>query len=133
MTDAVLSVQIAAIAALETHPVLARELSGVFDGPPVRAAFPYISVTNGLSTDWSTKTAQGREIRLALTIWDDGEEASRLHNLMGHIEEAIAAMARDLPGWHVASNVFLRSLVARDPAGPWAGLVEHRIRVLAAG
>lgn len=130
MTDAVQAVQIAAVAALEAHPVLAQTLAGVFDGPPPRAGFPYIAVANGLSTDWSTKTATGREIRLALTIWDDGEEASRLHNLMGHAEEAIAAMARDLPGWRVASNVFLRSLVARDPAGPWAGLVEHRIRIL---
>jgi Protein of unknown function (DUF3168) len=131
MNDAVQAVQAAAIAALQTHPVLAQSLSGIYDGPPVRAAFPYISLAGSLSTDWSTKTAIGREIRLALTVWDDGEEPARLHNLMSHAEEAIAAMARDLPGWRVASNVFLRSLVARDAAGPWAGLVEHRVRVLA--
>lgn len=131
MNDAVIAVQTAAVTALETHPVLAQTLAGVFDGPPPRAAYPYISVADGLTSDWSTKTATGREIRLAITVWDDGEEASRLHNLMGHVEEAVAAMARDLPGWRVASNVFLRSLIARDAAGPWAGLVEHRIRVLA--
>lgn len=131
MSDAVQTVQTAAVTALQTHPVLAQMLSGVFDGPTPRVAYPYISVADSVSSDWSTKTAQGREIRLALTIWDDGEEATRLHNLMGHAEEAIAAMARDLPGWRVASNIFLRSLVARDAAGPWAGLVEHRIRVLA--
>ncbi len=131
MSDAVQSVQTAAVTALQAHPVLAQVLTGVFDGPPPRAAYPYISVADGLSSDWSTKTAKGREIRLALTVWDDGEDASRLHNLMGHVEEAIAAMPRDLPGWRVTSNVFVRSLVARDAAGPWAGLVEHRIRVLA--
>ena len=130
MTDAVRAVQAAAVAALEAHPVLAQSLSGVFDGPPVRAAYPYISVSEGLVTDWSTKTETGREIRLALTVWDDGEEPARLHNIMGHVEEAIAAMAQDLAGWRVASNVFLRSLIARDPAGPWAGLVEHRVRLL---
>jgi len=27
--------------------------------------------------------------------------------------------------------VFLRSMIVRDPAGPWAGLVEHRVRLLA--
>ena len=130
MSDAVHIVQAAAITALQAHPVLSVELTGVYDGPPPRAGFPYISVADGLVTDWSTKTAAGREIRLALTIWDDGEEASRLHTLMGHAEDAIAGMARDLPGWRVASNVFLRSLVVRDAAGPWAGLVEHRIRIL---
>jgi hypothetical protein len=124
MTDAVQAVQIAAVAALETHPVLALSLTGVYDGPPVRASYPYVSIAEGLSSDWSTKTEIGRE------IWDDGEQAARLHNLMGHAEEAIAAMARDLPGWRVASNIFLRSLIVRDPAGPWAGLLEHRIRIL---
>ena len=131
MSDAVFAVQTAAVAALQAHPVLSAELTGIYDGPPPRAGFPYISVAEGLVSDWSTKTATGREIRLALTVWDDGEEASRLHILMGHAEDAVAAMARDLPGWRVASNVFLRSLVVRDAAGPWAGLVEFRVRVLA--
>ncbi len=132
MSDAVQAVQAATIAALQSHPVLSTELTGLYDGPPPRAAFPYVAIADGLVSDWSTKSAEGREIRLALTVWDDGEEASRLHGLMGHIEDAIAAMARDLPGWRVASNVFLRSLVSRDPAGPWAGLVEFRVRVLKA-
>ena len=131
MSDAVFAVQTAAVAALQAHPVLSMQLSGIYDGPPPRASFPYISVAEGLVSDWSTKTGIGREIRLALTVWDDGEEASRLHILMGHAEDAVAAMARDLPGWRVASNVFLRSLVVRDAAGPWAGLVEFRVRVLA--
>lgn len=131
MSDAVIAVQTAAIAALEAHPSLSGALSGVYDGVPPLAAFPYISIADGLVTDWSTKTATGREVRLALTVWDDGEDATRLHQLMGHAEDAVAAMARDLPGWRVASNIFLRSLIARDPAGPWAGLVEYRIRLLA--
>jgi Protein of unknown function (DUF3168) len=131
MTDAVRTVQTALVAALETHPALAVALSGVYDGPEPRAAFPYISVTDGLVSDWSTKTAIGRELRMALTVWDDGEEATRLHDLIGHVEDAVAALPRDLPGWRVVSVLFLRSLVARDAAGPWAGLVEYRLRVLA--
>lgn len=130
MSDALIAVQAAAVAALEAHPALSVALTGVFDGVPERQAFPYAAVADGLVSDWSTKTAIGREVRLAVTVWDDGEEATRLHQLMGQAEEAIAAIARDLPGWRVASSVFTRSLVARDPAGPWAGLVEHRVRVL---
>jgi hypothetical protein len=130
MSDAVQAVQAAAVTALQAHPVLSVELTGIYDGPPPRAVFPYISVADGLVTDWSTKTAVGREIRLALNVWDDGQEATRLHGLMAHVEDAVAAMARNLPGWRVASNVFVRSLVVRDAAGPWGGLVEHRIRIL---
>ena len=81
-------------------------------------------------TGWSTNTATGREFRMALTVWDEGEEAARLHDLMGHVEDAVAALPRDLPGWRVASIAFVRSFIARDAAGPWAGLVEYRLRVL---
>lgn len=131
MSDAMQVLQAAAVSALAAHPVLGDNVTGIYDGPPPRAAFPYISINDGLSTDWSTKTATGREIRLALSIWDDGEEATRLSSLMHHSEDAIAALPRDLPGWRIASLVFLRSMVVRDPAGPWAGLVEHRVRMLA--
>ncbi len=131
MSDAVLALQTAVVAALDVHPVLSEMLTGIYDGPPPRAAFPYISIADGVVSDWSTKTELGREIRLALNIWDDGEAATRLHLLISHTDDAIAALPRDLPGWRVASCVFLRSLIARDPAGPWAGLVEYRVRLLA--
>ena len=131
MSDAVQALQAAAVTALSAHPVLAAQLTGIYDGPPPRAPFPYVSVTDGVTSDWSTKTKQGREIRLAFTVWDDGENATRLADLMGHVDDAILAIPRDLPGWRIASLVFSRSIVVRDPAGPWAGLVEHRVRLLA--
>ncbi len=132
MSDAVQAVQAATVAALMAHPVLNTEISGIFNGPPPRAAFPYIAITDGLTSDWSTKTEVGREIRLALTVWDDGESATHLARLMGHVEDAVMAMPSDLDGWRVASLVFQRSMLVRDPGGPWAGLVEHRVRLLAA-
>lgn len=130
MSDAVKVLQAAVVAALESHPALAGTLTGVFDGPPPHAAYPYVSIADGLVSDWSTKTATGREIRLALTVWDDGQEAALLHDLISHIEDAVAALPRDLTGWRIASCVFLRSLIARDAAGPWAGLIEYRVRLL---
>lgn len=130
MSDASETLQTALVTALQSHPVLAEELSGIFDGPPPRAPFPYISVGDGLTADWSTKTATGREIRIALTVWDDGESAARIYQLVGHVEDAVAALPRDIPGWRIASCVFLRSFVARNPAAAWAGLIEYRVRML---
>lgn len=129
MSDAMIVFQAAAVAALAARPGLS-ELTGIYDGPPPRAAFPYVSIAGGATSDWSTKTATGRELRFALTVWDDGEEALRLHMLMAEAEAAVVSVPRDLPGWRVASLVFTRSLIARDPAGPWAGLIEHRVRML---
>lgn len=132
MSLAASAVQEAVVAALRDSVPVMASVSGVYDGPAPRAAFPYVSIGGGPNSDWSTKTEAGREIRVALTVWDDGEEPARLHALMHHVEEAVAGMARDLEGWRVASIAFVRSLVVRDPTGPWAGLVEHRVRVMEA-
>jgi Protein of unknown function (DUF3168) len=132
MSDALEVLQSALVTALEAHPVLAEALTGVFDGPPPRSAFPYVSISDGITTDWSTKTAFGREIRIGLTVWDDGESATRLHQLIGHVEDAVAALPRDLTGWRIASCVFIRSFVTRNPAAAWAGIVDYRIRMLSA-
>lgn len=131
MNSAMHALQAAAVSALAAHPVLADALTGIYDGPPPRAVFPYVAINDGIASDWSTKTGVGREIRLALTVWDDGESATRLSNLMSHVEDAVLAIPRDLTDWRIASLVFVRSMVVRDPAGPWAGLVEHRVRLLA--
>lgn len=130
MSSATIAVQAAIADALRNSAPVMAAVSGVYDGPPPRAAFPYVSISDGSSGDWSTKTAPGREIRAALTVWDDGEEPARLYGLMHEVEQAVANIERDLVGWRVASVAFARSFVVRDPSGSWAGLVEHRIRVM---
>jgi hypothetical protein len=110
---------------------LLAPIAPLYDGAPPRAAFPYIMISDSPVTDWSTKTEQGREIRLALTIWDDGEEAESLRALMIAVEAAMDMFPRNLPGWRVASLIFLRSLISRNPGEPSAALIEYRVRVLA--
>ena len=130
MSSAMIAVQAAIAEALrDSVPVMAG-VTGIYDGPPPRATFPYVAISDGSGSDWSTKTTPGREIRVALTVWDDGEEPARLYGLMHAVEEAVAGMARDLDGWRVASVTFVRAMIVRDPAGPWAGQVEHRVRVM---
>jgi hypothetical protein len=61
MSDPAMAVQAAIVAALNASSSLSDEISGVFDGPPPRARFPYVAISDGLVTDWSTKTEPGRE------------------------------------------------------------------------
>ncbi|WP_419826077.1 DUF3168 domain-containing protein [Sphingomonas sp.] len=103
----------------------------VYDGPPLGAAYPYAAISEGSATDWSTKDARGRELRLSFAIWDDGGSAARLHALAAAAEDAVEAMPRDLPGYRVASLVLLRSRIVRDPDGPWAARLDYRVRMLA--
>lgn len=130
MSGAAEKVQAALIAALSGDAALGAAVSGVFDGPPARAAYPYVAMGAGATGDWSHKTGRGREHRVAVTVWDDGDGPARLHRLMAAAEDAIEAIAPDLDGHRIASLTFLRSRVLRDPDGPWAGIIEYRVRTL---
>ncbi len=132
MSDPAMAVQAAIVSALRSSSALTAEISGVFDGPPPRAPFPYVAISDGLVTDWSTKTEPGRDIRVALTVWDDYESPARLHRLMHACAQAMATLPPTLEGWRIVNCTFLRSLVTRSATGPWAGLVEHRVRVMGA-
>lgn len=128
MSGAYAAVQAALLSAVSAAPELAA-LTGIYDGPPPRAAFPYASFSSTAASDWSTKTEQGRELRLAITLWDDGERAARLLQLAAALEQVVAGLPSQLDGWRIVSLALARTFIARDPQGPWAGLVEHRIRL----
>jgi hypothetical protein len=106
-------------------------LNRVEPGASVRATPPYAEIGPVEARDWGTKDAAGREVRLTVTVRDAAERAERLHVLSGAVQDAVAAMPRDLSGWRVASLVFVRSRVASEKAGNWAATVEYRVRVLA--
>ena len=105
---------------------------GVYDGRPMQASVPYGVVEIGPETDWSHKSGLGRELRLALTLHDKGERPVRLRRLMGEAEQALSAMARDTDDWRIATLHWLRSRTMRDAQGGWAGVIEFRVRILAA-
>ena len=130
MSGAAEAVQAALIAALQDHAPIAGAVSGIYDGPPPRAAWPYMVIDDGATSDWSHKSGRGREHRIGIVIWDDGDSPARLHRLMAETEIAIEGIESDLDGHRLVSLVFLRSRVARDADGPWAGLIQYRARTL---
>jgi hypothetical protein len=128
--SAAAELQAALVAALAVAEGVAGVVSGVFDGAPARAAFPYLVIGDGLTTDWSHKTGRGREHRLAITAWDEAGRAARLHGIVGAVEAAIEALPPTLPHHRIASATLLRSRILRPAGGPWAGMVEYRVRTL---
>lgn len=104
-------------------------LTGIYDGPPARAAFPYAVIDAGSESDWSHKNGGGREVLVALTLWD--EEPARLAELADEIE-TLAISARVVTGWQLVSMRLLRRRTVRDVAGPWAAALHFRARLLAA-
>jgi len=129
MSGAVAAVQAALLAALKAHPVLPTLVTGIYDGPPPRAAYPYIVVSDSMSIDWSTKTVRGREVSLIVTLWDEARGPHGMRETMSLIEDAVQAIPTMLNGWQITTINFIRSRILRTNAGPWSGLVEHRVRV----
>jgi hypothetical protein len=130
MSGAAAAVRAGVLAALRADAVLQAELNGVFDGPQVRASAPYAEVGEALTSDWGTKDARGREVRVAVLVRDLAERPERLGRLVDAAERAVEDLARDLPGWRVASAVFLRARVAGEGPGRWLAVAEWRVRVL---
>ena len=127
MSGAGFEIEKAALAALRT----VAGLSGAFAEGPVQAAYPYATAEAGLENDWSHKSGEGREVRLAVTVRDEGERPDRLHALVGDVEEALAALPPLLAGWRVVSFRFVRSRMIREPKGRWTSVIEYRARLLA--
>jgi hypothetical protein len=100
----------------------------VFDGPPARAAFPYVVVDAGNERDWSHNSGAGREVMVGVTLWDD--QPARLNSRADSAEQAVAA-ASAISGWQLVSLALIRRRVVRDVAGPWAITIDFRARLLA--
>ena len=118
------SLQTAIASALD----LIEELSGVFDGPPARASYPYASLDATTESDWSHKNGDGREVLVAITLWDD--EPVRLHQLADQVETSLQSLP-DISEWQLVTMRLIRRRVLRDVAGPWAAAIDYRARMLA--
>tara|TARA_R110001606_G_scaffold148680_3_gene288727 strand:+ start:503 stop:901 length:399 start_codon:yes stop_codon:yes gene_type:complete len=132
MSSALEAVQQALVTRLNDDGPVMDLISGIFDGPPPRADFPYIALATGASLDWSHKDGVGRELSLALTIHDDGETAARLHRVMALVEEALTPGLDDPDGWQIVTFDFRRTRILRSAVSPWSGLIEYRARALRA-
>ena len=101
--------------------------TGVFDGPPARAAYPYVALDATTETDWSHKSGEGREVLVAITLWDD--QPVRLHALADDIETHLRALGATA-GWQLVTMRLVRRRVVRDVAGPWAAAIDFRARLV---
>jgi hypothetical protein len=105
-----------------------EDLSGVFDGPPARASYPYAAIDATTETDWGHKSAEGREVLVGITIWDD--QPVRLHALADAVETSLNLLPT-FDDWQIVTLRLVRRRVLRDVAGPWAAAIDFRARMLA--
>jgi hypothetical protein len=116
-------------AALAAALTSISDLTGVFDGPPPRATYPYAAIDASLEADWSHKSGGGREVLVAVTVWDD--QPARLQQLADMAEAKVLAI-RISDEWQLVNLRLVRRRTVRDVAGPWATAIDFRARLLAA-
>lgn len=126
--SAVAAVRAAVLARLRDDPAVA--VNRVWDGADRRGSVPYAVLRDVVASDWGTKDRDGREVRVGVTVRDEGESPARATMLAGAAEAALLTLPRDLPGWRVASVVPVRTVVLAEAQGRWAALVDVRVRVL---
>lgn len=117
---------------LASDPLIAPQLCTITEEAPARASLPWLAIVASASADWSHKTGEGREIRLALELQTRGDEPATANALVQQIENRVAAMPADQQGFRVASILFLRSRVEQRGGTTRAVLLEYRFRLLAA-
>lgn len=105
-------------------------LNGAYSPQPVQAAFPHAVVDAGIESDWSHKSGDGREVRIAVTIHDEGEHPARLARLAQAVEMAVDEIPNELPGWKVVNLIFLRNRTVRGPGPRWTAAIDYRARLL---
>ena len=124
------SLRAALIAWLRADPALAA-LHGVSEEVPSRAALPWLAIAASASTDWSCKTAAGREVRLAFELHCRGDTPDAAGDLVAAIEARMATLPRAQAGFAVIASQFLRARVQQQGESRRAVLLEYRFRLLA--
>ena len=110
--------------------VLAGAITQFAEEAPRRASLPWLGIAASASSDWSTKTEAGREVRVALELHCRGDRPSAAGDLVSAIEQRIAAFPRAQAGFGVAGVRFLRARAEQRDAGNRAVLLEYRFRLL---
>lgn len=128
--SAEVAVRAAVVAALRGDAVLMAGLNGLFDGVPARASAPYVSIGGAEGSDWGTKDAAGREVRVTLALVGVGEAAGDA--AAGRIEALVPGLRGEAGGWRIVGARVVRTRFAFGKDGGWRHEIVVRCRCLVA-
>lgn len=115
---------------LRDDPFLAARINTIEEESPVQASPPWLGIAASAAADWSCKDRRGREVRVALELFDRGDDPAATGDLAWAVEQRIAALMPEQPGFLLVSVNFLRSRTERRPRGARAVLLEYRFLLL---
>lgn len=116
---------------LSADTMLGNELNAIVEEAPSRTSLPWLAISASASTDWSCKTASGREVRVALELHCRGDKPGDAADLISAIETRIECLPTAQPGFSIATIQFLRARAEQRGESRRAVLLEYRFRLLA--
>lgn len=129
MTSGAAALQKALFEALKNDGELIESLGGerVYDHVPPKTPFPYITLGETLSHDWSTASEPGAEHFLNIQIWAREAGRKRVLDIAAHIATRLAEGILVLEG-HRLVNLMLTEVLARntDGLGSYLGTMRYR-------
>ncbi|MGE7206458.1 tail completion protein gp17 [Sphingomonas sp. NPDC019816] len=103
----------------------------VFDAAPVRASVPQAVLGEPGDSDWGAAGIEGRELRIAVTLADEGEQPRRLRACVAAVE-AISLPEVLADGWRVAGLSVVATRMVKAGAR-WTASMEWRARLWRVG
>lgn len=121
------------LAWLAADNALTAGLNAIVEEAPLRTALPWLALTASASTDWSTKSGRGREIRVAFELNYRGNEQLAESSLITAIEARLESLPADqsAAGFQIASFTFVKARAEQRGEALRALVLEYRARVLA--
>ena len=115
--------------ALLSDEALVTALGGqqVFDDVPREASFPYITIGEIETRDWSTQTSRGNEHTVTVHVWSRHRGRKQVQELIGEVDRILDGTDPPLAGHRLVnlSTVFWTAL--REPDGEvYRGTVRLR-------
>jgi Protein of unknown function (DUF3168) len=126
-----LLVRAALIAWLAADPTLAPQVNSIAEQVPSPASLPWLAIAASASTDWSSKSFSGREVRVALELHCRDDQSDTAADLVAAIEQRVAAMPLAQPAYDIVTIQFARARAELQPANVRVIVLEYRFRLIA--
>ncbi len=123
------SLQKSVVQALKSDVALSGLLGGsyVYDFVPQRAAYPFVSLGNVVSRDWSTSSERGDEHALTLHIWSKARGKKQCHLLVSAVRRVLHDVELVVEDHALVNLRYEFSDVRLDPDGETLhGIVRFR-------
>lgn len=118
-TSPALALQTGLRAALLADAGLVSALGGeqVFDDVPREAPFPYITIGDIDSRDWSTQSSRGHEHTVTLQLWSRYRGRKQVQDLIAEVDRILDGAAPPLNGHRLVNLSTVFWTAQREPDG----------------